>query len=286
MTRPIAVISGTSSGVGFELALLLAKQGYLVYATMRNLAKQDALLAAASAQGLSENLRVRQIDVVCSSSVYAGINAILAEAGRIDLLINNAGAGFVRSLEQAQEEEIEWVTQTNYLSVVRMVKAVIPAMRQQQSGHIINVSSVGGLVGQPFNELYCGAKFAVEGFTEAMASYMSAGFNLRFTVIEPGGIKSEFAANALAQIEAGGGIFDDEYRGLLDKYLAGAATRTSSYQTAREVAEVIVSQAVLAKNPPLRLRTSQWAEDFTALKTQLDPDGLKIKHKVEQDFLV
>jgi NAD(P)-dependent dehydrogenase (short-subunit alcohol dehydrogenase family) len=106
--------------------------------------------------------------------------------GKIDVLINNAGAGFVRTVEQATEEEIRWVTDVNYFGTVRCIKEVIPHMRSARSGHIINISSVGGLVGQPFNELYCASKFAVEGLTEAMATYMEPAFGIKFTVVEPG----------------------------------------------------------------------------------------------------
>jgi len=100
------------------------------------------------------SLTVLRLDVQDSASVTAAVAEVMAREGRIDVLINNAGAGYVRSTEQAPEAEIEWVTDVNYMGVVRCTKAVLPHMRKQRSGHIIAVTSVGGLVGQPFNEFY------------------------------------------------------------------------------------------------------------------------------------
>ena len=171
------LITGTSTGLGASTAVQAAAAGHRVYATMRNTGKRDALDAAAQAAGVSVD--VLQLDVQDSGSINAAVDAVLAKEEKIDVLINNAGAGFVRSTEQASEEEIAWVMDVNFMGVVRCTKAVIPHMRKQRSGHVISISSVGGLVGQPFNEIYCGAKFAVEGYMEAMASYITPNFGIR-----------------------------------------------------------------------------------------------------------
>ncbi len=287
MNKKIAVITGTSSGLGLELALLLAKHDYYVYATMRNLDKQDVLLNRAKSESIIDNIEVVQLDVTNDTSIAKCFNKIIEKSGQVNLLVNNAGAGFIRSVEQSTLDEINWVNETNYMSVVKCVKAVIPQMRQQQSGHIINISSVGGLIGQPFNELYCGAKFAVEGFTEAMASYMTKGFNINFTLIEPGGIRSEFVKSALNNIEVTGGIYDDEYKSLLNSYIGNAATRVdaSAYQTPAEVAKIILEQAINPQVIPLRIRTSEWSENLCKIKTSNDPDGLKLRKYVETKFI-
>ena len=122
------------------------------------------------------------------------------------------------------------------MGVVRGTKAVMPHMRAAGRGHIVNISSVGGLVGQPFNEIYCAAKFAVEGYTEAMASYIEEGFGIRFSVVEPGGIQSDFVKNVLAKVEATGGLLQDSYLPLLQRYLGrgrdrAAAGREGVFQT-------------------------------------------------------
>lgn len=279
------LITGTSSGLGICLAVQAAKAGHDVFATMRNLTKRDALDKAAEQAGVK--LTVLQLDVQGMPSIETAVAQVIEQSGQVDVLINNAGAGYVRSTEQATEEDIQWVMDVNFMGVVRCTKAVIGHMRKQRSGHILTVSSVGGLVGQPFNEIYCGAKFGVEGYMEAMASYITPSFGVNFTTVEPGGIQSEFATSVLKQVEETGGMLDDEYLPILQKYVGGSQNRQAGsdiYQTADEVAAVIM-ECVEAKDPPIRKRTSKWGEEFCALKTDLDPDGKKGQAQVIKQFL-
>lgn len=220
-----------------------------------------------------------------SESVNECISQIISKEGGIDTLINNAGAGYIRSTEQASEDDINWVMDVNFHGVVRTAKAVFPAMRAQKQGHVINISSVGGLVGQPFSDIYCAAKFAVEGWAESLASYVTPHFGIHFTNVEPGGISTEFASNVLAQVEASGGILEDDYKPILESFLASGAGRQRGglYQTADEVADVVVG-CVHNPEPPLRTRTSEWSEQFTQLKTQADPSGLKMQQQVIDQF--
>lgn len=279
------LITGCSTGLGVALAIAAAKQGDKVYATMRNLGKRDALDAAAKDAGVE--LEVRKLDVQHMDSITAVVDEIIAEDGRIDVLINNAGMGFVKTLEQASEEEMQQVVDINQMGVMRCTKAVLPHMRKARSGRVIAVSSVGGLVGQPFNEIYCGTKFAVEGFIEGLASYVGPAFNLNFSIVEPGGIASEFVNNVLAQLESSGGLPEDEYLKLFGEYreAMGAATwEHSPYQTAEEVAASVL-EVMNAENPPVRKRSSPWAEEVCSLKTSADPDGKKMQAMVVSDFL-
>ncbi|MFK7931929.1 MAG: SDR family oxidoreductase [Saprospiraceae bacterium] len=282
------LITGTSTGVGFESAILFAQNGFKVYASMRNLAKADALREQITASKL--DIEIIQLDVTDNQSIEKAVTTVLADDGKIDLLVNNAGAGFARTLEQATQADINWVTDVNYIGVIRTTKAVLPAMRAAKSGHIINITSVGGLVGQPFNELYCGAKFAVEGFTEALASYVSAPFNIQFSLVEPGGIATAFMQNAVTKTQnAAGEMVTGDYAPIFQKYISGAQSRAGSgevspYQTGKEVAEVIL-QVAQSENPPLRVRTSEWAENLCQLKTQADPDGTKLVNQVKEYFL-
>ena len=281
----VILITGTSTGLGIQIAVQAAQAGHSVYATMRNLSKRGALDAAASEANVT--LNVLELDVQDSDSVNAAVDRIISAEGRIDTLINNAGAGFVRTTEQASEADIAWVMDVNFMGVARCTKAVMPHMRQARAGHVITISSVGGLVGQPFNEVYCAAKFAVEGYTEALACYVTPHFGINFTAVEPGGIQSDFAANVMKHVEATGGMLDDEYQPILQKYVGGAQSRMGGgdiYQTAEQVAAVVMG-VVDAADPPIRLRTSNWAEDFTKLKTQLDPDGKKQQAAVIEQFL-
>lgn len=281
----VILITGTSTGLGVQIAVEAAKVGHTVYATMRNLSKRSTLDAAASEAGVS--LKVLRLDVQDATSVKLAVEQVIADEGRIDTLINNAGAGFVRTTEQASEEDINWVMDVNFMGVVRCTKAVIPHMRKARSGHVLTISSVGGLVGQPFNEIYCAAKFAVEGYTESLACYVTPNFNINFTVVEPGGIQSEFAANVLKHVETTGGMLDDEYLPILQKYIGGAQNRQDGsdiYQTSEEVASVVM-ECVEAEKPPIRRRTSKWGEEFTRFKTSPDPDGTKQQASVIEQFL-
>lgn len=135
--------------------------------------------------------------------------------------------------------------------------------------------------------MYCAAKFAVEGYTESMATYLSPAFNIHFTAIEPGGIRTEFANNVLEQFQSTGGMRDDAYRPLLEKYIAGAGERSrpeAMYQTPEEVAQVIAG-CLADANPPIRLRTSPWAEQLCELKTAADPTGKKLQQLVIDQFM-
>ena len=266
------LITGTSTGLGFETALAASQAGHRVYATMRDPGKSSTLRAAAEAS----RLEILQLDVQDPGSIETAVAEVLRREGQIDTLINNAGAGYLRNIEQASEAEINRVMDVNFMGVLRCTRAVLPHMRARKSGHIINISSVGGLVGQPFNEVYCAAKFAVEGLTESLASYVTPGFGVRFTSIQPGGITSEFANSILKQVEATGGMLEDDYLPLLQRYIGTARARMGgdAYQSSAEAAAVVVS-CLEQEDPPLRLRTSAWAEDFCALKTAADPGGRK-----------
>lgn len=281
------LITGTSTGVGFESAILFAQNGYKVYASMRNTNKAADLEKRIKEDNL--DIEIITLEVTDIKSIQAAVNTIIEKDGKIDLLINNAGAGFAKTTEQATEEEIRWVTDVNYHGTVFCTQAVLPFMRKQRSGQIISLTSVGGLVGQPFNELYCGAKFAVEGFMEGLATYVTDAFNIKISCVEPGGISTEFMKSAIGKTAVDGQFATGEYLPIFEKYMAGNQKRASEskesvYQTALEVAEVVLKLAQNEK-PPLRIRTSQWAEDFCNLKTQADPDGTKLVAQIKSSFL-
>ncbi|STX28883.1 retinol dehydrogenase [Legionella beliardensis] len=284
----VIVITGTSSGLGLSLAIKLAKQGHCVYATMRDLSKKGELVNASYSQ--DAKLFIKSLNVSDTTSINTCINEIIKEQGRIDCLVNNAGMGFIKSTELASETEIKEVIDTNFIGVVRCIKAVLPHMRKAGSGHIINISSVGGLIGQPFNEIYCASKFALEGYTESMATYIPAFFNVKFSLVEPGGITSEFANNLLARYKMEPDNNANDYEPCLQQYLSGAQKRLSKadsgdiYQTSSEVADCVVD-VINNPNPPLRVRSSDWANNFCAIKTQADPDGLKLVKQINELFL-
>lgn len=284
----VVVITGGSSGLSLSIAKQLLTKNLTIYATLRNPDKKQELIKALGHE--AQNAHVKIMDVSKADSVINCIKEIIEEQGHIDYLINNAGMGYAKTTEEASEDEINQLMNINYMGVVRTTKAVLPHMREAKKGHIINISSVGGLVGQPFNEIYCASKFAVEGYTESLATYVGPHFNIHFTVVEPGGIQTPFFQNieknegmpTLENIEA--------YAPLLNRYAENfqkrhdAATSHDVYQTPEQVAEKIHTCMMMEK-PPLRLRTSTWGEEFCSLKTQADPTGKLLADKIYETML-
>lgn len=190
----VAVVTGSSSGIGYETSLLLARNQIKTYATMRNMSKSDRLIKIASEENLS--LNVAQLDVNDDLSVNNAIDKIVKENDRIDILVNNAGYDLFGPLEESSLEEIKQQFETNVFGVIRTTKAVIPTMRKQGNGTIINVSSAGGIVGLfPFLTAYHASKFAIEGFTESLRQELDD-FNINIILIEPGYVSSNFMDNS------------------------------------------------------------------------------------------
>jgi NAD(P)-dependent dehydrogenase (short-subunit alcohol dehydrogenase family) len=279
------LVTGASTGLGAAVAALAAQKGFRTFAALRSPAAREKLDALLDAAGVA--VEVVKLDVEDAESVTAAIDHVIRTAGTLDVLVNNAGVGFARNIEQTSEAEIARVMDVNFMGVLRTTRAVLPHMRARRSGRIINITSVGGLVGQPFNEVYCASKFAVEGFTESLASYVTPRFGVQFSLVEPGGIRSEFAARAMQQIAESGGFLEDDYLPVLQAYIAGAQGRSDDeglYQSPEEMAEVVL-QCATAETPPLRIRTSDWAENLCRLKTEADPDGTRLATQVTDYFL-
>ena len=281
------MITGTSSGVGLQTAVLLAKQGHTVYATMRNIHKRERLDLLARESNIT--VEVLQADVQDEQSITAAVSEIIQREQRIDVLINNAGAGFIGALEQVEMNDIQQVMDVNFYGPIRCIKAVLPYMRKQHNGHIINVSSIGGLVGQPLNEIYCAAKFALEGLTESIATYLHPYFGIHASLIEPGGIITEFTNTVMKQVEDRGGVAHGAYSELANDYhnyrnVFTDEVKARVFQTAGQVAQVI-SDCINDPVPALRYLTSESAQEFTRLKTGLDPTGVELQNTIRNRIL-
>ena len=185
----VAVVTGSSSGIGLATALELARKGYFTYATVRNPAKAEII--AQVAKGLP--VAVVQLDVTDDDSVKGAIEQILKEKGRIDLLVNNAGYGLGGAFEDSSMEEIRDQYETNVFGLIRTTQAVLPAMRKQRSGIIVNISSAAGRIGYPGASVYISSKHAIEGLSESLA-YELEPFGIRVILVEPGVIKTNFGA--------------------------------------------------------------------------------------------
>jgi short-subunit dehydrogenase len=283
----IILITGASTGIGLETAIQLAEQGHKVYATMRSLEKSTLLKE--SAEKRKVNLSILQLDVLDDQSIANCISEIIESNGRVDVLINNAGAGFIRTMEQASMDEIKHVMDVNFYGPIRCSKAVLPFMRKQKSGHIINISSVGGLVGQPVNEIYCAAKFALEGLTESLATYLEPYFGIHISLIEPGGVITEFGNSLTNYFNNTGGILDDDYKPLIENYMGYRATFTDevkekAFQKPAQIAALII-KCMNDPHPKVRYMSSEGVAAFTKVKTSLDPDGEILKTQVRKGVL-
>jgi NAD(P)-dependent dehydrogenase (short-subunit alcohol dehydrogenase family) len=187
-----AVVTGTSSGIGFATSLRLARQGYRVFAGMRNLAKSEPLRAAATEGALS--IEVIPLDVTSAESVR---QAFASLAGPVDVLVNNAGIGGASPLELTPEEEHRQMFDTNYFGAIRCIQAVLPSMRERRRGVIVNVTSVAGLVATPNQIAYSASKWALECAGEALAHEVRR-FGVRVVNIEPGVVMTAIFENSAA----------------------------------------------------------------------------------------
>ena len=185
----IAVVTGASSGIGFETALTLAREGYYTYATMRDTTKSDKIKEL----GQKDNLKINvlKLDVDDENSVKTAIKKILDEKQRIDVLVNNAGWGLWGCVEDVSIDEFKAQFDTNFFSIIRLIQEVGPTMRKQGFGKIVNISSVAGRIGFPASPAYISSKFALEGLSECLRLEM-APFGVDVVIIEPGVIKTNF----------------------------------------------------------------------------------------------
>ncbi|HTE42236.1 MAG TPA: SDR family oxidoreductase [Steroidobacteraceae bacterium] len=248
----VAIVTGTSTGIGLSTAIHLAKAGYQVVATMRDISKAQLLKDKAAEAGVI--VEVAQLDVQSDASVKECVDATLANYGRIDVLVNNAGAGFLASTEQMSMEALQKTIDVNFFGVWRCTQAVLPIMRKAKSGHIITLSSIGGLIGQPFNDAYCAAKFAVEGMMESLAP-VAKQFGVHVSLVEPGPVNTEFVAT-VRKGNAATALPADDYAPLMRNYMKGSEQVFATMgQTGDDIAAVIVTAATDAQ-PHLRYLTS------------------------------
>ena len=189
--REVAVVTGSSSGIGFDTSLTLARNGFHTYATMRKLEGEGSKQMANILKDENLPLEIIQLDVDNDKSVTEAINRIAKEKDRIDVVVNNAGYALVGALEQTSMEEIREQFETNFFGAVRVMQTVIPIMREQKSGKIVNITSMGGRVAIPLDPIYHGTKFALEGLSESMR-YELEPFGINITLIEPGAVGSNF----------------------------------------------------------------------------------------------
>ncbi|MFJ3959147.1 SDR family NAD(P)-dependent oxidoreductase [Arthrobacter sp. NPDC090010] len=261
-----AIITGTSSGMGLYAAISLAKRGLNVVATLRDTGRADRLRDAAQEAGVE--LDVRALDVTDHAAAAQLVADVIKDYGRIDVLINNAGQGCVATAEQLSMEQIQAQLDVNYLAPVNLTKLVLPGMRDRGRGRILTITSVGGVVGQPFADAYCGAKFAVEGFMQSL-HVVAATFGVHVGVIEPAAVASEFVNNVERPADAGA------YTPLLDAYLSRTAGAFANAQSPQSAGEMIADAAASA-DTSFRRQSSEAATAFVSVSLA-DLDGGRVQ---------
>jgi NAD(P)-dependent dehydrogenase (short-subunit alcohol dehydrogenase family) len=262
--QKVVIVTGSSSGIGLESALLLARNGYNAYATMRSPEKDTSIKTAVQKEGLP--IRVVQLDVTDDSSVKNAVDHIISEAGRIDVLVNNAGYGLGGALEDLSMEEIKSQYETNLFGLIRVTQAVLPTMRKQRSGRILNLSSGAGLFGYPGGSAYVSTKFAVEGLSESIG-YELEPFEIKVILIEPGFIRTNFANVMVVAKKAQDPA--SPYSGLMQKIMASASELAKNASDAELVANVILD-AASNPNPRLRYLVGKDVESWVAGKKNMD----------------
>ncbi len=265
----IALVTGTSSGIGLSTAVQLAQHGFTVVATMRDTTKAGSLEAQAREVGVS--LDVRTLDVQDDASVTQCVQDVLQAYGHIDLLVNNAGAGFLGTMEQTSMQALQNTMEVNFFGVWRVTQAVFPSMRAARSGRIVTVTSVGGLLGQPFNDAYCAAKFAAEGFMESLAP-VAKRLGIDICLIEPGPVNTNFVASVLAVLPETSQELQETYVPMITSYMGESQERFATLgQTPEQVGQVIIL-ASTEETPHFRYATSEMIQGFIAQK-YVDPSG-------------
>jgi short-subunit dehydrogenase len=262
--KQVAIITGCSSGIGYETSILLAKNGFKTYATMRNVEKGDKLKDIAEKENL--DLKIIKLDVTDDYSIKNAINEIIQETTRIDILVNNAGNNIAGTVEDLSIEEFKEQFETNFFGLVRVTKAVLPIMRNQNSGIILNLSSIVGKMAIPLNSAYTSSKFAVEGFSESVR-YELEDFGIKVILIEPGVIKSNFyenikmSKNSLADPKS-------PYQPITQKIFEAFLSMIQYAFPAKIVADVIL-EAITSDNPKIRYAVGDDAKSITEAKKRL-----------------
>ena len=238
----VAIVTGSSSGIGFETSLALAREGYFTYATMRDTTKSDKIKEITQKENLKIN--ILELDVDDEKSVKSAIAQILDQKQRIDVLVNNAGWGLWGCVEDVSVDEFKEQFETNFFSIIRLIQEVAPAMRKQGSGTIVNVSSVVGRIGFPASPAYISSKFALEGLSESLR-FEFAPFGVDVIIIEPGVIKTNFMKNMKMAKKS---ELDTVYKDITTKVVSGVKMMVEMGTPPKEVANTIV-KAIKDKKP-------------------------------------
>jgi NAD(P)-dependent dehydrogenase (short-subunit alcohol dehydrogenase family) len=259
MPPKVAIVTGSSSGFGLLTVIELAKAGFSVVATMRQIDRRDRLdkALAAAGNGLAAKVEVRQLDVTDFEKIPSIIAGIAQDHGRVDVLVNNAGFAVGGFAEDVALDELRLQMDTNFFGQVAVTKAVLPVMRAQRSGHIVIVSSILGLISQPMVSSYCASKHALEGWAESLRIEVRA-LGIKVVLVEPGAFKTDIWTRNV-MVSRGATDANSANKDRSRKYAEGVKESTRKMADPIEVAQLIarVSQD---PNPRLRYRAGRDAK--------------------------
>jgi NAD(P)-dependent dehydrogenase (short-subunit alcohol dehydrogenase family) len=251
--KKVAVVTGASSGIGRETVLSLIKAGYQVHAGARRL---DAMRELENAGAY-----LHHVDLTNSENIDAFVTEVLKLSGRVDVLVNNAGYGAYGAVEDIPLSAAREQMEVNLFALAHLIKAVLPTMRKQRSGRIINVSSIGGKIWSPLGGWYHASKFAVEGLSDALRNELRP-FGIDVIVIEPGGVKTEWTSIMLDNMKKNSG--SGPYRAIVYAWVKASSTEVGAANPA-DVARVI-SRAVTSSRPKPRYVAPTHARIFLFLR--------------------
>ena len=261
----VAIVTGSSSGIGYETSLALARDGFYTFATVRNTKKAEKILQIAKKENL--NIEIIELDVDDEKSISATIEKIISKKQRIDVLVNNAGWGLFGSVEDVSMKDFRAQFETNLFGIISIIQKVAPIMRKQGSGVIVNVSSVAGRIGFPGSSAYISSKFALEGLSESLR-YELGQFGVKTIIIEPGVIKTNFFSSMkIAEPKP-----DSPYKEITEKVIMGIKMMVELGTHPSEVATTIL-HAIKEENPRPRYIVGNDAQMFLeAKKTKTDTE--------------
>ncbi|OYN94681.1 short-subunit dehydrogenase [Propionibacteriaceae bacterium ES.041] len=256
-TAKVALVTGASSGIGEIAALQLQQAGFIVYAAARRTERMAGLSRA--------GVRTIALDVTDEASSSAAVDTVLAEQGRIDVLVNNAGYGSYGALEDVPLTAAQAQLDVNVLGLARLIQLVLPAMRSQRSGTIINVSSMGGHFATPLGSWYHASKYAVEGLSDALRLELDR-FGIDVVVIEPGSIRSEWGTIAAAKVRefSGGGPYAAAAEATA-RNLDATSQPGYRFGSEAEVVAAAVVKAATARRPRTRYAVGRGAKPMITL---------------------
>ena len=243
--KKTVLVTGCSSGIGYATCLMFARNNFATYGSVRDLSKAERIQEITNKEKLP--LKIIRLDVNEDESIRIAIQKIISDSGGIDILINNAGYGMFGPIEEISVKEIKEQFETNFFGTIRLIKAIVPIMRKQRNGTIVNISSMVGRFGVPLNAAYVSSKFALEGLSESI-SFELEEFGIKVIVVEPGVIQTDFFHN----LKVRGNDTKSPYYKLMDKRIAFLkAAMKNSVSSSDQVANTIL-HAVNSRDPDMR----------------------------------